>query len=369
MPRDPAPPPARWADDATTLFASPAWFEWWMEAFGGGEHGSWRPPHGAYAVPYVVRTRRAGGVPLRVAIGAANAYTPQYDTCGEGVPAVPELRRMLRDLRCAALELPFLAPQSRALRAASAGAARGANVVATESAPQIDCSGDWDAYLASRSKSRRKEWREKERALAATGARLEVLATWSEIATRFEELLDVEASGWKGRNGSAIRQRPHARRFFGLACPALADAGKLRVLAIVRDGRTIAFKLCTLHGGRMSSLKTGYLDEFASQSPGQVLQLWTARWCFEQPDVKLFDFLSPSTPHKLAWATAVEPLHSLFVYGASLPGALAWLRWSVGPRVRARVATRSRPGEAAGSAAGAARAASFSSPSRYTSAP
>lgn len=326
-----------WADDSCTLFASQAWFERWFEAFAGAGHGQWKSPDGAspYRIAYQMERRRVGPISLRVASGAANSYTPQFDVLGQGTPSLPDLRRMMKELGASALVFPLVARHSKLVRALDASSSTlGAFLDDCEAAPLIGCSGSWDAYLATRDESRRSEWLAKERRLLKAEGRLDVLSSWEEVSSVFEELLTVEASGWKGRNGTSIRQVPAARTFFEGICRDLASAGKLRVFLLQRGSRVIAFKICTLHAGRLSSLKTGYLEEFAKNSPGVVLQLWVTKWCFAQPDIDLFDLLGPATQNKLIWATGLEELYTLYVFRATLGGALAWLRWSAGPRVR-----------------------------------
>ncbi len=326
-----------WADDSSTLFASRVWFERWFEAFGPAEHGQWDSPDGVspYGIAYQIERRRVGPLTLRVVSGAVNSYTPQFDVLGSGAPSRSDLTQMMKELGASVLVLPLVARNSRLLRALDSSAFRmGTFLDDCEAAPLIDCTGSWDAYLATRRPSQRSEWRDKERRLLKAGGRLEVLSSWEDASSVFDDLLSVEASGWKGRNGTSIRQVPQARTFFEGICRDLASARKLRVFLLRFESRVIAFKICTLHAGRLSSLKAGYSEEFAKYSPGVVLQLWVSKWCFEQPDVDIFDFLGPATANKLAWATRVEELYTLYVFRPTLSGALAWLRWSAGPRIR-----------------------------------
>lgn len=327
------PPP--WAADHKTLFSSQRWYSHWFKSFAGDGIGEWRSDRAEpWSFPYAIRSRRIGLTTVRVVYGAANNYSPQFDVIGDGVPTLDELRELLSDLRGAALVVPLLSATSRFFREGGyTDRFPVADVVLTESAPLIDCTGNWDEYLKSRRKSRRTEWFEKERKLLESGAGLNVLSTWDQIGPLFTELLEVEASGWKGRKGTSIAQVEAARRFFEGVCPELANAGKLRVFLVRQEERIVAFKLCTLHGGRLSSLKTGYREALAKQSPGLVLQLWVARWCFEQPEVSVFDFLGPATSHKLAWATSTEDLYTLYVYNLTPGGAIAWSRWSAAPRL------------------------------------
>ncbi len=327
----------RWADDRSTLFASRAWFDHWLAAFGTADSGLWSPRHSEsdYQIPYRIESRRVGPVSLRVAVGAANSYTPQFDIVGTGAASIADLQRMMRELRVSALIFPFVSRHSMIARIHS-GSARtfGTFLDACETAATVDSTGSWNAYVKSRGKARATAWRYNERRALKAGGSFEVLVSWDDVARVWDDILAVEASGWKGRGGTAIRQVPEARTFYEKLCRDLADAGKLRVFLHWRDDRIIAFKVCTLHAGRLSSLKIGYREEFSRDSPGQVLRYWAVKWAFEQPDVALFDMLGPLSDDKLRFSTALEELHSLYVFAPNVGGALALLRWSVGPRLK-----------------------------------
>ena len=276
------------------------------------ESGRRRPPR-RYAIAYQIERVRTKGVTFRVAKAAANSYSPYYESIGTGIPNLVDLRRMMKRLRVSILILPLLAENSRLLRAIKVlQGPVGTSIDFCEAAPIIDCRLDWTAYLDTRRKAHRSEWFNKEKRLLKADCRFAVHSTWHEIAPIFEEILEVEASGWKGRNGTALRQIPAARKFFEGICQDLAAARRLRVFTIHRDDHIIAFQLCVLDGSCLYSLKTGYLEQFAKDSPGLVIQLWVTRWCFEQSDVKTYDFLGPAAPNKLAWSTGSIELFTLY---------------------------------------------------------
>lgn len=331
--------PHPWAEEGTTLFASRVWFDHWLAAFGDTNSGLWSVEQGESdcQIPYRIESRRIGPVTLRVAVGATNSHTPQFDLVGAGNLSAADVHRMMSELRVSVLIFPFVSLQSKLAKAlASPTRQFGTFRDDCETAFVIDCTGSWEAYVESRGKSRAAEWRAKERRALRAGDRFQVLSSWDDVARVWEDVLRVEASGWKGRKGTAIRQAPDARSFYAGVCRDLAIGEKLRLFLHWRGDRIIAFHLCTLHAGRLTSLKSGYDEEFAKDSPGQIVRWWMVKWAFENPEVRILDFLGPVTETKRQWATAVEELFTLYAFRRNTAGTLGWLRWSAGPRLKHR---------------------------------
>jgi len=164
---------------------------------------------------------------------------------------------------------------------------------------------------------------------------VETLASWSDIGRHFDEMLAVEASGWKGRLGSSINQNPKLRNFYEGLCQNFAAVDALRVFLLWKDRRIVAFQICTLHAGTLTGLKSGYVEEYAKESPGQVLQLHIVRWAFSQANVRIYDMLGPTSTTKMKWATGVDELSTIYVFRRNFGGAIARIRWAIAPRAKA----------------------------------
>lgn len=144
-------------------------------------------------------------------------------------------------------------------------------VVAVEKSRAMRMSGadaaDCRAQLAPR---RRKQFSRQMRRLSEIGA--VTIDAVGETAL-FEAFLSLEASGWKGRGGTAMaRIGPivaMARRI--VAAKASRDA--LRINAIRLDGRPIAMLVSFLSGRTAYTWKIAYDESFARFSPGAQLML------------------------------------------------------------------------------------------------
>jgi CelD/BcsL family acetyltransferase involved in cellulose biosynthesis len=106
----------------------------------------------------------------------------------------------------------------------------------------------------------------------------------------FDDFLALEASGWKGAEGSAIRSRPQDAAFFrGLVREAHAR-GQLQLLRLEVAGRAVAMKLNLRTRDRSYALKIGYDEDFSQFSPGVLVELFNIRAFEQEPgDIRAMD--------------------------------------------------------------------------------
>lgn len=130
-----------------------------------------------------------------------------------------------------------------------------------------------------------KELRRLERRLAAHG-RLEysVMQADDDWQSWFEQFLAVEASGWKGLEGSAIASKAEDTEFFRRVLRQAHAAGRLQFLRISVGGKTAAMKLNLRATGMSYSLKIGHDETYAQFSPGALLELFNMKAFAQEPD-------------------------------------------------------------------------------------
>jgi CelD/BcsL family acetyltransferase involved in cellulose biosynthesis len=90
--------------------------------------------------------------------------------------------------------------------------------------------------------------------------------------TAVEAFLALEAAGWKGREGTALRTAGD-EAFFVESTAAFAAAGRLQLLALEADGRLVAMKCNLLADDEIFCFKIAYDEELAQFSPGVQLEL------------------------------------------------------------------------------------------------
>jgi CelD/BcsL family acetyltransferase involved in cellulose biosynthesis len=105
-----------------------------------------------------------------------------------------------------------------------------------------------------------------------------------------ERGLALEASGWKGAEGTAITSAAPTHAFYSAVAAAYHERGELRLGWLHIDGRPAAFSLCLLRPGRLYQLKDGMDDGLKRLSLGMVLRLKTVERCLEQ-SYEIYDLL------------------------------------------------------------------------------
>jgi hypothetical protein len=95
----------------------------------------------------------------------------------------------------------------------------------------------------------------------------------SEDAGARERFLALEASGWKGRAGTAMACRPRHADLFRATTVAFAAGGRLQILSLEAGVRPIAMKWNLLAGGAVFHVKTAYDEGLSRYSPGAQLEV------------------------------------------------------------------------------------------------
>ena len=98
------------------------------------------------------------------------------------------------------------------------------------------------------------------------------LETAAEFDAWCDAFLALEASGWKGRAGSALGCSPATEAFFREAVAGAFAAGRLDFLRIDLDGRPIAMLVTFLAPPGAFSFKIAFDEYYARFSPGVLIQ-------------------------------------------------------------------------------------------------
>jgi hypothetical protein len=132
---------------------------------------------------------------------------------------------------------------------------------------------DGKAYLENAlSSSTRKKLRQHRRKLSEKGALTSTIATEPEpVRQALEGFLAMEASGWKGREGTALASDEGDAAFMRGAMAALAGHGNAAVHSIYLDGKPVSMQLVARAGAAAFTWKTAYNETFHDFSPGMLL--------------------------------------------------------------------------------------------------
>lgn len=135
-----------------------------------------------------------------------------------------------------------------------------------------------------------KELRRQRHRLAEHGAvRFDVARTPEQVAAALETFLQLEASGWKGKRGTALTQDEGDAAFVRRAAPALAETGSCEIVSLRAGDVPVAAAIVLRHQDRAFYFKLGIDERFARFSPGVQLTLDLTRHLCADPAIATAD--------------------------------------------------------------------------------
>jgi CelD/BcsL family acetyltransferase involved in cellulose biosynthesis len=134
------------------------------------------------------------------------------------------------------------------------------------------------------------------------------------VPDALDRCLRLEASGWKGQEGTAMSSRPESERFYRNLVDLARERGWLRLCALMVGDRIAAFELDLDYAGRRFSLKAGYDEYWSRQSPGKVLQLRVLE-AAAALGLTTYEFGGIAEPWKMQWAKQTRPRVNALRFG------------------------------------------------------
>jgi CelD/BcsL family acetyltransferase involved in cellulose biosynthesis len=103
--------------------------------------------------------------------------------------------------------------------------------------------------------------------------RFEVARSVEDVARAIEIFLVLEASGWKGERGTALRQHDGDSTFIRSATRGLAETGQCEIVTMRAGDTPVAAAIVLRHQDRAFYFKLGVDEAFSKFSPGVQLTL------------------------------------------------------------------------------------------------
>jgi CelD/BcsL family acetyltransferase involved in cellulose biosynthesis len=155
----------------------------------------------------------------------------------------------------------------------------------------LDATRDSDELLRDALGAKKlKELRRQRHRLAEHGAvHFEVARTPEDVASAIETFLTVEASGWKGRRGTALVQHDGDASFVRRATTALAETSQCEIVSLRAGDTPVAAAIVLRHQDRAFYFKLGIDERFAKFSPGVQLTLDLTRHLCADPEIATAD--------------------------------------------------------------------------------
>lgn len=133
---------------------------------------------------------------------------------------------------------------------------------------------------------RRRDLQRRRRRMRIDGhASIELLRGDQITPEAIEMFLNVEASGWKGKSGTALQSHAATRRF----AERFLSSGDAELAVLRFNGQPIAIDANLVTRGTIHTVKTAYDEAFSSYAPGLTLGIHTIRRLVDNGDLQRAD--------------------------------------------------------------------------------
>ena len=187
-------------------------------------------------------------------------------------------------------------------------------VVPGPRSPWLELPGSWEEMIGSLRTKLRGELRRRRRILEREGTvSFRTVSGGPTLERDLEKVLRLEASGWKGRAGTAILSDPATERVYRGFAHAAAREGWLRLRFLELDGEPIAADYGCVFAGGGVAIKVGVSEAHRRVAPGVLLLAEVLRSAIEE-GVSSYDFLGESDAFKTEWTSEARPRARIWAY-------------------------------------------------------
>lgn len=296
-------------------------------------------------LPLVEERAFMSGLPVKRLRAAAGIHSGRFDlACAPGLDGQLALAALWAYLRLNRtfdlIEFPLISVPSSARTLIEIAAADGHRTGWWEGSPgpYIALNGENPAtepWLRATSSNFRHKMRRALRKAEASGP-LRLSCHDGDDRAALERFYDLEQSGWKGRNGTAIACDPSTRLFYDDVARNGRNFGFRCYLLSQRD-RLLAGYVGLANQERFLGLKAAYDESLSQLSPGHLLVAAILKECAPR-GLKRFDFLPPGARWKFDWTSAAYPHGYGYIFNESFYGEVLYrMKFAVRPKLRAAI--------------------------------
>lgn len=190
---------------------------------------------------------------------------------------------------------------------------------------QIDCKVPWENYFATLSQNHRSNLNKARNKLCnENNVIFELVDKKEQLNKLFYEFLKVEASGWKGRQGTAIQNSLHLTNFYQNLIDNFSELGHVMIGRVAIGEKTIASQFCLRDSDTLYLLKMGYDESYSKFSPGHTLLEWNIRNIYHTFGIRYLNVVgNPSWFWQ--WKPQSIPIWEVVVYNFTVKASLIYI--------------------------------------------
>jgi len=203
---------------------------------------------------------------------------------------------------------------------------------AVEARPGLNCwrmplPGDFEDYLASLSKSHRKQVRQLcRRVLDSDRAEWRTASTSAEFEAAWADLVDLHQRRRRSLGERGCFVSPRFSLFHYEAARKLLSEGRLRLHTLLLDGRPLAAEYHLAGGGTVFGYQAGVDPTRLDEEPGRLAGIAVVRQAIAE-GFRTYDLLRGDEPYKAHWRAVPTPMEQWTIVRP---------RWSSAARYGAR---------------------------------
>ena len=288
--------------------------------------------------------RGAGGLRLRELVALCNEHMTHADMLID--PASSDaggrmLGHLLADMpRWDRLRVPRLREDAKLEASLRERMQRGVLRTPAEGSAWLDCTVPFeDLWRRASANHRSKVTRGWSKARQVGTPRFECASTSEMILPALEVFMDIEASGWKGRAGTAIRQSGRLAGFYRHLALEFSQRRMCEIDVLYLGERPVASVFWFRSGGSLHLQKIGYEESLSKLGPGNLVMHEAISRACEDDAIRTISFIT-RCPWADGWRTSLAAVNEVTAYHSSWRGrllhaaALAKQRWRASAKRR-----------------------------------
>jgi hypothetical protein len=124
-----------------------------------------------------------------------------------------------------------------------------------------------------------------------------------------DEYADIESSGWKGKNNTAIRRNNRQGAFYKEVMLEFSRCNGACVYQLLFDEKVVASLLTLVQDGMQVVLKTTYLESYAQYSPGRFIDYLMLQSAFDNHNVSVVENYTNAGSEDCKWASGSREIY------------------------------------------------------------
>jgi CelD/BcsL family acetyltransferase involved in cellulose biosynthesis len=185
--------------------------------------------------------------------------------------------------------------------------------------PYLMPTGTWTDFLASRTTRTRKSLRNIQNGMVKSGVVSVVnIRTWEEFLIVKDEVFNIARQSWAENRGDSMAS-PTNEAFFNDLGYVFAQKGWLSLWILRLNSKMVAIEFHVKAYAKEHAMRSHYLPEFASLSPGTYLEMQIIMNAFEETEkVLVYDFCGSFENYKRKWTDTFIAHHDILIFNERL---------------------------------------------------